>query len=173
VIHPDKLAICDYLKPDEGYVDRLNACGNAQLWTHVFRPRTILYTALWSAIGILLIVALFRRKNIDVSVTPVRSQTRDSAAVGSLQTVGGDCGRDRRQPVGNAVHPPKCGCSGKSRAEGRILSIHGAPAPLGASIRVLPVGGVQRPQHGRLRQFGLTTSTIHNEGNEDELTRSG
>lgn len=33
---------------------------------------------------------------------------------------------------------PKCGCSGKSRPEGRMMSIHGAPARLRASTVVLP-----------------------------------
>lgn len=31
VIHPDKLAICDYLRPDDDYVNRLNACGKTRL----------------------------------------------------------------------------------------------------------------------------------------------
>lgn len=31
VIHPDKLAICEYLKPDEDYIGRLSACGKTML----------------------------------------------------------------------------------------------------------------------------------------------
>ena len=31
------------------------------IWKHVFRPRTILYTVLWAAVGIGLVVALFLR----------------------------------------------------------------------------------------------------------------
>ena len=45
------------------------------VWDHIFRPRTMLYTALWSAVGVGLVVALFMRTNIDVSVTPVRNPT--------------------------------------------------------------------------------------------------
>jgi polyferredoxin len=45
------------------------------VWAHIFRPRTILYTVLWSGVGVLLIVALFMRHNMDVSVTPVRNPT--------------------------------------------------------------------------------------------------
>ena len=45
------------------------------VWAHIFRPRTILYTALWSGVGVLLVVALFLRTNLDVSVTPVRNPT--------------------------------------------------------------------------------------------------
>ena len=43
------------------------------VWAHVFRLRTIIYTALWSIVGIALIVALFLRTEIDVNVTPVRN----------------------------------------------------------------------------------------------------
>ncbi len=43
------------------------------VWKHVFRPRTVLYTVLWSAVGIGLVVALFLRSPIDVNVTPVRN----------------------------------------------------------------------------------------------------
>ena len=45
------------------------------VWKHVFRPRTVLYTTLWAAVGIGLIVALFLRTEIDVNVTPVRNPT--------------------------------------------------------------------------------------------------
>ncbi len=43
------------------------------VWKHVFRPRTIVYTALWAGVGIALIAALFLRTEIDVNVTPVRN----------------------------------------------------------------------------------------------------
>ncbi|MDR0810609.1 MAG: cytochrome c oxidase accessory protein CcoG [Gemmobacter sp.] len=43
------------------------------IWKHVFRPRTILYTTLWSAVGIGLVVALFLRSDLDMNVTPVRN----------------------------------------------------------------------------------------------------
>ncbi len=45
------------------------------VWTHIFRPRTMLYAVLWSAVGVMLVVALFMRNSIDVSVTPVRNPT--------------------------------------------------------------------------------------------------
>ena len=45
------------------------------VWKHIFRPRTILYSVLWSGVGVMLVVALFLRQNIDVSVTPVRNPT--------------------------------------------------------------------------------------------------
>lgn len=43
------------------------------VWKHVFRPRTILYTVLWSGVGIGLVVALFLRSPIDINVTPQRN----------------------------------------------------------------------------------------------------
>ncbi len=43
------------------------------IWKHIFRPRTILYTTLWSAIGVALVVLLFIRSEIDVTVAPVRN----------------------------------------------------------------------------------------------------
>ena len=43
------------------------------IWKHIFRPRTILYTVLWSAIGIGLTVLLFIRSEIDMTVAPVRN----------------------------------------------------------------------------------------------------
>ena len=43
------------------------------VWKHIFRLRTIIYTVLWSAIGIGLTVLLFVRSDIDVTVAPVRN----------------------------------------------------------------------------------------------------
>jgi cytochrome c oxidase accessory protein FixG len=49
--------------------------GNSKksVWKHIFRLRTIIYTVLWSAIGIGLTVLLFVRSDIDVTVAPVRN----------------------------------------------------------------------------------------------------
>ncbi len=55
------------------------------VWKHVFRMRTILYTALWSAVGIGLVVALFLRSEIDVNVTPVRNPTFVTLSDGSIR----------------------------------------------------------------------------------------
>ena len=43
------------------------------IWKHILRPRTLLYTALWSSIGIAMLVALLLRPSIDMSVAPVRN----------------------------------------------------------------------------------------------------
>jgi cytochrome c oxidase accessory protein FixG len=51
--------------------------GNQKIsaWKHVLRPRTIIYTTLWSAIGVTLVVLLFVRSMIDVTVSPIRNPT--------------------------------------------------------------------------------------------------
>jgi cytochrome c oxidase accessory protein FixG len=56
-----------------------------QLWKHIFRPRTILYTTLWSAVGVALIVALFLRSPIDFSVTPERNPLFVTLSDGSIR----------------------------------------------------------------------------------------
>ncbi|MCA0919002.1 cytochrome c oxidase accessory protein CcoG [Pseudooceanicola nanhaiensis] len=40
---------------------------------HILRPRTMLYTVLWSGIGVALVVALFLRPDIDMTVAPIRN----------------------------------------------------------------------------------------------------
>ncbi|RAP41908.1 cytochrome c oxidase accessory protein CcoG [Rhodovulum viride] len=55
------------------------------IWKHVFRVRTILYTALWSAVGIGLLVALFVRSDIDMTVAPVRNPIFVTMSDGSIR----------------------------------------------------------------------------------------
>ncbi|MGB3279760.1 MAG: cytochrome c oxidase accessory protein CcoG, partial [Pseudorhodobacter sp.] len=55
------------------------------VWKHVFRPRTIMYSTLWSGVGVALIVALFLRTEIDVNVTPVRNPTFVTLSDGSIR----------------------------------------------------------------------------------------
>ncbi|MEL7465242.1 MAG: cytochrome c oxidase accessory protein CcoG [Pseudomonadota bacterium] len=42
-------------------------------WKRIFRPRVLIYTAAWSAIGLGLLFALFIRSEIDISVSAVRN----------------------------------------------------------------------------------------------------
>jgi cytochrome c oxidase accessory protein FixG len=56
-----------------------------RIWKHVFRLRTIIYTALWAGVGVALVVALFMRSDIDVNVTPVRNPTYVTLADGSIR----------------------------------------------------------------------------------------
>jgi cytochrome c oxidase accessory protein FixG len=55
------------------------------VWSHVFRPRTVLYTVLWAGVGIGLVVALFLRSPIDINVTPVRNPTFVTLSDGSIR----------------------------------------------------------------------------------------
>lgn len=52
---------------------------------HILRPRTILYTTLWSLVGIGLVVALFIRPDLDVTVSPVRNPTYVTLSDGSIR----------------------------------------------------------------------------------------
>jgi len=55
------------------------------IWQHVFRPRTILYTVLWALVGVGLIVALFVRSEIGLTVAPVRNPTFVTMSDGSIR----------------------------------------------------------------------------------------
>ncbi len=55
------------------------------VWTHLFRPRTILYTTLWGGVGIALVVALFLRSEFDVNVSPVRNPQYVMLSDGSIR----------------------------------------------------------------------------------------
>ena len=61
--------------------------GNAprSIWEHILRPRTILYTTLWSLVGIGLVFALFIRPDIDMTVAPVRNPTYVTMSDGSIR----------------------------------------------------------------------------------------
>ncbi len=54
-------------------------------WRHVFRLRTLIYTALWSGVGLALIVALFLRSPIDINVTPLRNPLYVTLSDGSIR----------------------------------------------------------------------------------------
>ncbi len=55
------------------------------LWQHIFRPRTIVYTTAWAAIGVALVVALFIRPEIDMTVAPVRNPTFVTLSDGAIR----------------------------------------------------------------------------------------
>jgi cytochrome c oxidase accessory protein FixG len=57
------------------------------VWKHILRPRTILYTAMWSMIGIGLLYALFIRTDIDLTVSPVRNPTYIVQSDGAIRNV--------------------------------------------------------------------------------------
>ncbi len=57
------------------------------LWQHVLRPRTILYTVLWSGIGLGLLFALFIRSDIEMTVSPVRNPVFVVQSDGSIRNI--------------------------------------------------------------------------------------
>ncbi|MGR3662324.1 MAG: cytochrome c oxidase accessory protein CcoG [Paracoccaceae bacterium] len=56
-----------------------------KIWKHIFRPRTMVYAALWSLIGFGLVFALFVRADINMSVEPVRNPTFITMSDGSIR----------------------------------------------------------------------------------------
>jgi cytochrome c oxidase accessory protein FixG len=55
------------------------------IWRHVFRPRTVLYTVLWSGFGIGLVAALFLRSDIALDISPVRNPQFVTLSDGSIR----------------------------------------------------------------------------------------
>ncbi|MEM0923055.1 MAG: cytochrome c oxidase accessory protein CcoG [Pseudomonadota bacterium] len=61
--------------------------GNAPIpaWRRVIRPRTILYTALWAGIGVAMVVSLFLRDTIDITVERDRNPLFITLSDGSIR----------------------------------------------------------------------------------------
>ena len=74
----DYLALSDEPREREGNTPR-------PVWQHVFRLRTMMYTALWSLVGIGLVFALFIRPEIEMTVAPVRNPTFVTLSDGSIR----------------------------------------------------------------------------------------
>jgi cytochrome c oxidase accessory protein FixG len=74
----DYMALTDETRERAGEVPK-------SIWTHVFRPRTVLYTTLWALVGIGLTVALFLRQEIGLTVAPVRNPTFVTLSDGSIR----------------------------------------------------------------------------------------
>ncbi|WP_417713323.1 cytochrome c oxidase accessory protein CcoG [Pseudophaeobacter arcticus] len=55
------------------------------IWKHILRPRTIMYTAMWGFVGLALVFALFIRSDIDLTVAPVRNPTFVTLSDGSVR----------------------------------------------------------------------------------------
>ncbi len=55
------------------------------IWEHVLRPRTIMYTVLWSFVGFGLVFALFIRPDIEMTVAPIRNPTYVTMSDGSIR----------------------------------------------------------------------------------------
>ena len=76
--------LIDYFTLEDERVERAGGTAK-QVWRHVLRPRTILYTSLWSAVGVGLVVALFIRPEIDIDVSPVRNPVFITLSDGTIR----------------------------------------------------------------------------------------
>ena len=76
--------LIDYMALSDETRERAGAAPKSA-WRHVFRVRTILYTTLWTAVGVGLIVALFVRSDIDMTVAPVRNPIYVTMSDGSIR----------------------------------------------------------------------------------------
>ncbi|MEL7114783.1 MAG: cytochrome c oxidase accessory protein CcoG [Pseudomonadota bacterium] len=55
------------------------------VWKHIFRVRTLVYTTLWSTIGLAMLYALFIRPEIDMTVAPIRNPQFVMLSDGSIR----------------------------------------------------------------------------------------
>ncbi|MEM6758310.1 MAG: cytochrome c oxidase accessory protein CcoG [Pseudomonadota bacterium] len=74
----DYLALADAPRETEGHPPR-------PYWQHVLRPRTVMYTGLWTAVGIAMVFALFIRPSIDATVAPIRNPQFVTLSDGSIR----------------------------------------------------------------------------------------
>jgi cytochrome c oxidase accessory protein FixG len=110
--------LVDYFTLKDEVVERTGGTAK-NIWLHVFRPRTILYTSLWSLVGVGLLVALFIRQPIDVTVSPVRNPIFITLADGGIRNV-----YDLR--IRNMQHEERVFYVSESAAVPLALSIEGA-----------------------------------------------
>jgi len=76
--------LIDYLALTDEVAERAGTTPKS-VWKHILRPRTILYTVLWTAVGAGLVVALFLRSDIGLHVTPVRNPTFVTLSDGAIR----------------------------------------------------------------------------------------
>ena len=76
--------LIDYITLEEADSER---AGNptAPVWKSIFRPRVMLYTVLWSAIGLGLVAALVLRTDLQFSIEPVRNPINVVLSDGSVR----------------------------------------------------------------------------------------
>ena len=55
------------------------------VWQHIFRVRTMLYTVLWAGVGVGLLVALFIRPDLSITVAPVRNPVFITLSDGTIR----------------------------------------------------------------------------------------
>ena len=78
--------LIDYLALTDEVAEREGA-RPVPIWRHILRPRTLIYTAMWAAIGLGLVYALFIRTDIEMTVSPVRNPTFVLQSDGSIRNI--------------------------------------------------------------------------------------
>ncbi|WP_342078234.1 cytochrome c oxidase accessory protein CcoG [Yoonia sp. SS1-5] len=78
--------LVDYLALSDEPAERAGQAPKP-VWRHILRPRTILYTAMWSLIGLGLVYALFIRSDIELTVSPVRNPTYVVQSDGAIRNI--------------------------------------------------------------------------------------
>lgn len=76
--------LIDYITLNEGERERAGQAPKP-VWHSIFRPRVILYTLLWSGIGLGLIAALVLRSDMGIAVEPVRNPINVVLSDGSIR----------------------------------------------------------------------------------------
>lgn len=76
--------LIDYLALSDAPAEQSGA-SPTPAWRHILRPRTILYAAIWGAIGLAMVYALFIRPDIEMAVSPVRNPTFVTLSDGSVR----------------------------------------------------------------------------------------
>jgi cytochrome c oxidase accessory protein FixG len=76
--------LIDYLALSDEELERAGKPPRS-VWRHILRPRTLFYTALYAGVGLALVVALFLRQEIDMTVAPVRNPTYVILSDGSVR----------------------------------------------------------------------------------------
>ena len=74
----DYMALSDEPREREGQPPK-------NIWKHILRPRTIMYTSLWSIVGFALVFALFIRQDIEMTGAPVRNPPFVTLSDGSIR----------------------------------------------------------------------------------------
>jgi len=76
--------LVDYLALKDETAER-EGLPHKAVWKHILRPRTLLYTGMWSLVGFALIFALFIRPEIDITVAAIRNPIYVTMSDGTIR----------------------------------------------------------------------------------------
>ena len=76
--------LIDYMALSDEAAERAGGAPKS-IWAHILRPRTIMYTSMWAAVGFALVFALFIRSDIEMTVAPERNPTFVTLSDGSIR----------------------------------------------------------------------------------------